>query len=61
MARRIVRPLPPTPARPLPCRHGKLQSRLEAARRGFQRWLSKLKRACRAVEKQQSQIARLEK
>lgn len=59
--RRIVRP----PAPPIPAvdhrRLEKLQVRLEDARRGFARWLSRLKRAFRAVEKQQGQIARLER
>ena len=59
--RRIVRAaLPPAPAAD-PRRVEKLQLRLEVARRGFGRWLARLKRACNAVAKQQSQIARLEK
>ena len=59
--RRIVRPTPPPAPAADPRRVEKLQLRLEVARRGFGRWLSRLKRACRAVEKQQTQIARLEK
>lgn len=59
--RRIVRPpAPPTPAID-PRRMEKLQDRLKSARSGFVRWLSRLKRACRAVEKQQAQITRLER
>lgn len=36
-------------------------SRLEQERKGFDRWLTRLKRACRAVEKHQTRIARLER
>ena len=59
--RRIVRSTPPPAPAVNPRRVQKLQERLDSARCGFDRWLSRLKRACRAVEKQQAQIARLEK
>ena len=59
--RRIIRPTAPPAPLANPRRAQKLQQRLEAARRGFARWLVRLKRACNAVAKQQSQIARLEK
>ena len=38
-----------------------LHARLERERKAFDRWLSRLKRACHAVEKQQRKIARLER
>ena len=59
--RRIVRPTPLPVLATNPLRTQRLQQRLETARRGFQRWMVRLKRACNAVAKQQSQIARLEK
>jgi len=59
--RRIIRPAAvPAPAPLNQRRLQKLRERLEAARRGFQRWLARLKRAGNAVAKQQTQIARLE-
>ncbi len=62
MARRIVRPVAPPPPSRLPSRRQlRLQTRLDAARRGFERWLGRLKRACRAVAKHQAQISRLER
>ena len=59
--RRIVRPsTPPAPA--VDSRRVQmLQERLEMARRGFGRWLARLKRACNAIAKQQTQITRLER
>ena len=60
--RRIIRPVAmPAPSPANSRRLQKLRERLEAARRGFQRWLARLKRAGNAVAKQQAQIARLEK
>jgi len=38
-----------------------LQARLDRERKAFDRWLSRLKRACHALEKQQRKIARLER
>ena len=38
-----------------------MHARLERERKAFDRWLSRLKRACHAVEKQQRKIARLER
>jgi hypothetical protein len=61
MSRRIIRPTPLPAPRVNPRRRQQLNDRLETARRGFIRWLTRLKRACRAVEKQQAQIARLER
>ncbi len=37
------------------------RSKLESERKSFHRWLSRLKRAFRAVEKQQRRISRLER
>lgn len=59
--RRIVRPTLPSASVVNPARTQRLQQRLEEARRGLGRWLARLRRACNAVAKQQSQIARLEK
>lgn len=61
--RRLIRPSPdPTaPPRVDPRRLIKLRERLTIARRGFQRWLARLKRAGNAIAKQQTQIARLER
>ncbi len=36
-------------------------ARLERERKAFDRWLTRLKRACHAVEKQQRRITRLER
>lgn len=58
--RRIVRPNA-VPTVIDPRRVQKLQQRLQIVRRGFERWLARLKRACNAVVKQQTQIARLER
>jgi len=37
------------------------QARLERERKTFDRWLTRLKRACHALEKQQRRIGRLER
>ncbi|MBI3860742.1 MAG: hypothetical protein HY290_02480 [Planctomycetia bacterium] len=37
------------------------QARLEQERKTFDRWLTRLKRACNVVEKQRQTIARLER
>ncbi len=60
--RRILRPLP----KPVndPRQTQRLQawrSKLESERKSFDRWLTRLKRAFHAVEKQQRRISRLER
>lgn len=37
------------------------RAQLEHEREGFERWMSRLRRACREVEKRQKRIARLER
>jgi len=61
--RRIVRPVPDSAPTSVvdPRRIAKLRDRLEIARQALARWLSRMKRACRAVEKHQAQISRIEK
>ena len=61
--RQIIRPVA-TPIRSHAVdsrRLAKLRERLEVARKSFKRWLSRLQRASRALDKQQHQIARLER
>lgn len=60
--RRVLRPVRTITAEP----HRSAQqqarfSRLEQERKGFDRWMSRLRRAFRAVEKHQGRIARLER
>jgi len=60
--RRIIRPVHVSVITPADSRRLlKLRAELESARRLFQRWLARLKRAGNAVAKQQARIARLEK
>lgn len=63
--RRILRRKPAVSSngasRPNTSRLAVWQARLEQERQAFDRWLSRLKRACRAVEKQRTRIARLER
>ena len=61
--RRLVRPVPVTPAlRPDHQRRlQKLRSRLDGERSGLARWMSRLRRAFHAVEKHQQRITRLER
>ena len=61
--RRIVRPPAPSPI-PVPtltsAKLVRLREALARDRAAFDRWLARLKRACRAVEKHQRRIARHE-
>ena len=60
--RRVLRPVLTTVADPqLSSKQQVRLSRLEQERKGFDRWLARLKRACRAVEKHQGRMARLER
>ncbi len=60
--RRILRPLPPHVHDPRQIeRLQAWRSKLDSERKSFGRWLSRLKRAFRAVEKQQRRISRLER
>ncbi len=62
--RRILR----TPPQPAPMNHARQQRRLERLRQqlsrekaGLARWLARLKRAIRAVDKGHRQVARIQK
>jgi hypothetical protein len=60
--RRVLRPVRAISADPQrSAQHQARLSRLEQERKGFDRWLTRLKRACSAVEKHQGRIARLER
>ena len=60
--RRVLRPVRTITAEPQRSAQQQARlSRLEQERKGFNRWLTRLKRACRAVEKHQGRIARLER
>lgn len=60
--RRVLRPAGTSTAEPQRSeQHQARLSRLEQERKGFDRWMSRLRRAFRAVEKHQGRIARLER
>jgi hypothetical protein len=60
--RRVLRPVRTSAADPQRSAQQQARvSRLEQEREGFNRWLSRLKRACRAIEKHQARIVRLER
>jgi hypothetical protein len=61
--RRLVRPAPiPAPTAPdRPRRLLKLRARLQREQATLSRWMSRLRRAFHAVEKQQLRVVRLEK
>lgn len=60
--RRLIRPLAPTTVETQNHRQiQKLRGRLDQERTGLARWMRRLKRAFRAVEKHQSRVARLER
>ena len=42
-------------------REQRLRARLEKERRSFDRWLARLNRACRAIDKQRRRITRLDR
>ena len=62
-SRRIIRPGPPAEIpRPLPDRRVlKLRTRLDKERAALARWMTKLKRAFHAVERNQQKVLRLER
>jgi hypothetical protein len=61
--RRLVRPAPatPTPGGRQPRQTQRLRACLERERAAFARWLTRLRRAFRAVDKQLQRIARIER
>lgn len=60
--RRVLRPVPPAVHDPQQVhRLQGWRTKLERERMTFDRWLSRLKRAFHAVEKQQRRITRLER
>lgn len=60
--RRVLRPVPAElPAESRPTRLPTWRARLEKERQAFNRWMSRLKRAMRTVEKHQRCITRLER
>ena len=60
--RRVLRPVRTTVADPQRSAQQQARlSRLEQERKGFNRWLARLKRAFHALEKHQTRIARLER
>ena len=61
--RRLLRPaLPVDDCDIRPDRqHQRQAARLDQERAGFDRWMTRLRRACREVEKRQKRIARLER
>lgn len=60
--RRVLRPVPPVVPDPQDVQRLNVwRTKLEMERKNFDRWLSRLKRAFHAVEKQQQRITRLER
>lgn len=60
--RRLVRPLPAPPSNPNNQRRlQKLRTRLEQERAALARWMTRLRRAFHAVERQQRLVARLDR
>lgn len=59
--RRIVRPAPPRPTPDCQRQIQKLRLRLEQERVALARWMPRLRRAFKAVEKIQFRITRLER
>jgi hypothetical protein len=59
--RRLVRPVPTPVNRDQTLKLQKLRGRLEGERAALTRWMSRLRRAFHAVERQQLRTARLER
>jgi truncated hemoglobin YjbI len=61
--RRLLRPAPPVDDTEIrrERRHQRQAARLEQERAGFDRWMTRLRRACREIAKRQKRIARLER
>jgi hypothetical protein len=59
--RRIVRAVPVPPNHDHTLKLQKLRGRLEGERAALARWMSRLRRAFHAVERQQQRTARLER